>query len=473
MAARLALPLLLIVLALGGAAAQGQPDDAKPVLSGGAPAGAPLFAESPPRVQPAATDAPVIMVWYGANQSYGERLGRRSDPQRWVNILGNVAPAAGVSLNYTLNGGPAVPLTLGPDNRRLALAGDFNIELPYTALKPGTNQVVISASGAGGQDQETVTINYTYGAPAWTPGGYVFNWIGSINNTGQVVDGEWKLDGGGVRPTVFDYDRLIALGDLAWRDYTVTVPITVFSVDPSGYAGPSNGPGVGFLTRWNGHYDSGTGTTPLTGWSQIGALAWYRWQKSGDVFTEQFQLIGNNSNNLGTSNKELEIGTTYNFKLNIVSSGSPDIAAFYRFKVWPAAAAEPATWDIENRGQKDEPRFGSMVLVAHHVDARFGPVTVQLDSVQPYPTINVTVAGEGSGSVVTTPPGPAYRFWDNVSLLAVPSLGSGFSHWQGALTGSTNPAVIENITGNVNVTAVFDESGNYLVVPVVLGSPGD
>jgi hypothetical protein len=176
---------------------------------------------------------------------------------------------------------------------------------------------------------------------------------------------------------------------------------------------------------------------------------------------------------MGSSTKKLEFNQTYNFKLNIVSSGSPDIAAFYRFKVWPANESEPVAWEIENRGQKDEPRFGSVVLVAHHVDARFGPVTVQLDSVQPYPTVNVTIAGEGAGSVAPTPPGPAFRFFEDVSLLAVPNLGSSFSHWQGAVTGTTNPVVIENLIESVNVTAVFDESEetNFLVVPVVLGSP--
>ena len=59
---------------------------------------------------------------------------------------------------------------------------------------------------------------------------------------------------------------LLALGDLSWRDYTVTVPITVFGIDESGYAGASNGPGVGVMVRWQGHYDAGNGVTPRTGW---------------------------------------------------------------------------------------------------------------------------------------------------------------------------------------------------------------
>jgi regulation of enolase protein 1 (concanavalin A-like superfamily) len=45
---------------------------------------------------------PVIDVWYGDNQTFGQ-LGV---PQQWINILGNVSSAAGLAtLTYTLNGG--------------------------------------------------------------------------------------------------------------------------------------------------------------------------------------------------------------------------------------------------------------------------------------------------------------------------------------------------------------------------------
>ncbi len=456
----LLLTLLVMAVAGTGTLAQQEPDtdsNAKPPLIDGAPADAPPFVVSPELQQPSATTAPTIDVWYGLNQAFGARLSRRSDPQKWVNIPGRVTPKAGVSVNYRLNGGPSVPLSLGPDNRRLAQTGDFNIELDYTDLKPGLNLVVISAEGAGGKTQQTVTITYN-SAAAWTPGVYTFNWasVSQINALGQVVDGHWVLDGNSVRPTVFDYDRLLALGDMSWRDYTVTVPITVYSVDPSGYFGPSNGPGVGLITRWNGHYDDGDGETPLTGWSRLGGLAWYRWKQSNGVYTEGFQLVGNNNHLRGSNSKKLEIGETYNFKLNLVSSGTPGVAANYKFKVWPAAAPEPATWDIEASGQKDEPSGGSVVLVAHHVDVRFGPVVVELASTRPQPTLNVTTTGAGAGSVTTSPPGPTFRFGEDVLLTASPNAGSVFGNWSGGLAGTDNPAWIE-LFENKTVSAVFNK----------------
>jgi len=48
------------------------------------------------------------------------------------------------------------------------------------------------------------------------------------------------------------YDRLIAMGDMTWDDYEVTVPITMHGIAPSGYASSSNNPIVGILMRWTG-----------------------------------------------------------------------------------------------------------------------------------------------------------------------------------------------------------------------------
>ena len=127
----------------------------------------------------------------------------------------------------------------------------------YTDLRAGANSVVITAvDETGATAQATVTVDYRGGSVTWSPQTYIYDWATAtrIDDLAQVVDGEWALDGGGVRPTVFDFDRLLALGDLSWRDYTVTVPISVFGIDESGYTGASNGPGVGVMVRWQGHY---------------------------------------------------------------------------------------------------------------------------------------------------------------------------------------------------------------------------
>ena len=442
-------------------------DSTMPPFNGGAPTAPPQLTTAPPLAAPSAADAPVITLWYGPTLP----AGGHGDPQKWINVLGNIASAAPLTaLDYTLNGGPARPLTVGPDNMRLARPGDFNIELDYTDLHAGANSVVITAADeTGATTQATVTVDYLGGGVTWSPQTYTFNWATAqrIDELAQVVDGEWALDGSGVRPTVFDFDRLLALGDLSWRDYTVTVPITVFGIDETGYTAPSNGPGVGIMVRWQGHYDAGSGLTPRTGWRRLGGLGWYRWQKQGAVFTEGFQLLGNGGRELGTSAKTLSFGVPYIFKLAVTTNPDPALPATYRFKVWQAAQAEPAAWDIERRGFSGEPTGGSLLLLAHHVDARFGTVRVDLAAVRPPPTLTILTDGAGRGRVVTTSAGPP-RFGEDVALLPAPDLGSRFVGWAGALEGASNPGVV-TLFESTTITATFGLGGNGIALPVVLG----
>ena len=55
-----------------------------------------------------------IDVWYGKRQ----RFGFNGLPQQWVNVLGRVRGPV-EKLTYSLNGGPRMPLSIGPDRRRL------------------------------------------------------------------------------------------------------------------------------------------------------------------------------------------------------------------------------------------------------------------------------------------------------------------------------------------------------------------
>ena len=477
-AALLALLLSLLIAGLSTAAparsapdAPRLPEEAMPPLTGGVPAAPPITAVEPPAPQlPAAADAPAITVWYGLSQ----RAGHRGDPQKWFNVLGNVASAAPLAgLAYTLNGGPARPLSVGPDTMRLARPGDFNIELDYTDLLPGPNAVAITATDtAGGAASVTVTVNYESGL-AWPAQTYTYDWAsaGRVEDLAQIVDGQWTLNGGGVRPTVFDFDRLLALGDLAWRDYTVTVPVTIYGIDPEGYKAPSNGPGVGLLVRWQGHYDAGNGVQPLTGWRRLGALAWYRWQKDGDVYTEGLQMVAGQGRILGTAARKLTTGTTYVFKVAIASSPAPGEPATYRFKVWNQDQPEPAAWDIERRGIAGEPSGGSFLLVAHHVDVRFGAVRVDLASSRPSPTLTVTQAGPGAGSVVLSPTGPAYRFGEDVTATAVPGLAATFGGWTGSVTSPANPLPL-TLFESAALAATFNSGGGGIALPLILSSSG-
>jgi uncharacterized repeat protein (TIGR02543 family) len=66
--------------------------------------------------------------------------------------------------------------------------------------------------------------------------------------------------------------------------------------------------------------------------------------------------------------------------------------------------------------------------------------------------VNVT----GNGFVNQVPPGP-YLYGDVVELTATPDTDWFFDHWEGDLTGTTNPETI-TLNGDKTVTAVFDQT---------------
>lgn len=453
-----------------GEATQDGWGDSKPPLIGGVPSEPPPFVNpsSPSRGQAgtdfqSSPDAPTITIWPESTQ----KTGLNGDPQKWVNIVGTVTPKP-ATLTYSLNNGPHSNLRIGPDSRRLAMAGDFVIELDYTDLNQGLNQIrIIARDGQGVESQATVTVDYQGGNVTWSfPQTYDFDWstVSRIDDLARVVDGDWELDGDVVRPVVLAYDRLIALGDLSWRDYTVTVPITFTGIDEDGYQFPSNGPGVGIIVRWQGHINDGK-TAPLEGWRRLGAYSLYSWNRNlvDDelVYTEglrMFRYQGNPNQVINVARK-LEMDTTYNFKISVQSTGNPNPPSNYKFKVWEAGSPEP-DWDIEVPGLVGEPASGGILLVAHHVDAEFGKVTVALDSTLPPPTLTVNTTGNGSGDVEVFPSrqNNTYRFGEDVRLTAIPDSGSDFASWQGGVTGNTNPVWLEMFS-NRSVTAVFaDES---------------
>ena len=82
-----------------------------------------------------------VNVWYGSDQAFGST----GIVQRSVNILGDVSSLNVVALHFTLNGGAARSLAIGPDRRRLARKGDFNAEIPVDDLRGGPNRVRIEA----------------------------------------------------------------------------------------------------------------------------------------------------------------------------------------------------------------------------------------------------------------------------------------------------------------------------------------
>lgn len=410
-------------------------------------------------------DAPTLTIWYGSTQTFGH-IG---DPQRWVNVLGSVSPS-NATLSFTVNGLPGTPasLTKGDDDRRLASSGDFNIEIDAATLNDGANTVVVTAknpSNPSETDVETITLMYEAGN-VW-PTTYTADWssAASVSDAAQVVDGHWTISNGKLRlnsPSDADYDRLVAIGDDGWTEYQVTVPITIHGIDDTeGFDFPSLGPGLGLILRWSGHYQE-AGEHPRTGWRDLGALGWYRWKDNGGSVETGLQMIGYSVNAGGAgdeiatkSSVTLAYATEYMFKMNVMDTAQ---GATYRFKVWQANKTEPVDWDMVGEvTDGDAPDGGSMLLVAHHVDASFGDVTVTPLS-QVRHTLGTGTNGTGgcNGTIVIDPPGQAdYAFGSTVTVTAVPDPQCRFKEWGGNLM-STQPQETVFMDANKAISATFE-----------------
>jgi chitodextrinase len=311
------------------------------------------------------SSGPVIDVWYGDTQTFGIP----AQAQQWANVVGNVRDADGVSsLSYKLNGGSSKGLSIGPNNRRLQDPGDFNIDIPWTSLQPGTNTVTITAvDGDGDTTSRSVTLVKESGGPLALP--YTLSWSTSqpLQEQAQVVDGRWAAGSGGtVRTVQFGYDRLLAVGDLGWTDFEVTVPVTVHALGPGHNSYLSGAALVGIGLRWQGHTQV-KNEQPAYGWWPTGAFAWHRFYDSGG----RYELRGNDNSPVRHTTQPLTHGTTYVFKARAHTQSA---ATRYSFKWWVQGQPEPALWLLEI-DEDAGPATGSVVLVAHHVDATFGTVT--------------------------------------------------------------------------------------------------
>ncbi len=347
---------------------------------------------------------PVINVWYGETQPFGQ-IGMS---QNYVNILGNVFDPDGVvsSLKYSLNGGPDVPLTIGPDARRLQELGDFNIDIDETLLQEGENSVLITAiDNSADQTQLEVTVNYD-GTNVWPLPDYV-DWdvTGEILDAGQVVDGQWSVLQNGIRNDVIGYDRVVAIGDQNWTDYEAQVEIQVQSVDPRGFDPGNAAPAIGLFMHWKGHTDlppvCDPAYRPKCGW--LPAIAsWYEWDKD-QMGGGQFSMwLNHNQKKSGATSLIIEEGENYIWKIRVESSNGS--FGKYKFKVWHEDDPEPANWFKELNGQADSPQSGSILLAAHYVQMIFRNVTITPLNGQPDVTppviSDVIVSEEPDGATV-------------------------------------------------------------------------
>ena len=306
--------------------------------------------------------------------------------QRWFNVAGNVTDAAGVlELNWSLNGGPDQPLTLGPNDRRLVHDGDFNIDILRATLIGGTNTIEITAVNRLG-DRTTALVrveNEEIASPQfpieidWTEQG--------IGGLVEIVDGGWIIDEDAgkavIGPEYSGYDRLLSIGDTEWRDFDVTASVIVDGVNQV-ISPHSTARGFGFLMRWNGHNDSvAPGSQPQAGFypdrgqndTPFGAFVYYTFQPIGNA------LVMRNHRDEAVESERIQVdfGVEYNLRAQVQTV---TVGAVYRSKMWAADEDEPAEWDVAyvaGSGSDYEPPSGSLVLVSHETETRWGPVTIR------------------------------------------------------------------------------------------------
>jgi hypothetical protein len=198
------------------------------------------------------------------------------------------------------------------------------------------------------------------------PETYYLDWsaANSINDVAQVVDGQWRLEGNMVRTVSPGYDRLIAIGDRSWTNYEITVPVIVHGINADYLYTPI----VGILTRWQGHVADGN--QPSEQWWPLGALGCYRfgpnplfqlWVKSYDIWNQP------------DSSFVFQTGIEYTLKMRSETVGND---SFYKFKIWKSTESEPTGWNVTAEELNDDLTTGSILLLAHEVDASFGNVTI-------------------------------------------------------------------------------------------------
>ena len=312
-----------------------------------------------------ANEVPTIELWYGEEL----RIGHVGGGSPWVNILGRVHSQDGIaSLSYRVNSESWLTLSVGPDERRLQDAGDFNVEIARESLELGDNRVEIRAVDTyGNVTVREVAVHMTSGVVTSFPHEVAWSSFSRLDEAVEVADGHWHLTGNGVRTTEVGYDRMLIVGDRSWTHYQVHTTVTVHELGPDAGTPASGAPLVGFALRWPGHTNL-SGEQPSQGFFPVGAFAWHRFFDDGG----KYELIGDGWQPSSSRSKNMAVGQTYHLRASVEPF---EDGTRYRFKHWPVGQSEPTSWfnTITYTGGAQQ---GSVGLLAHHVDATFGDITV-------------------------------------------------------------------------------------------------
>jgi len=336
---------------------------------------------------------PNFEVWYATPNAQNEPVlsfGQLGNPQQWVNILGNVTDDVGgevETLTYSLNGGPDLDLSVegvdGLDTWRLVEPGDFNVEIDYSTLLSGLNEVLLTATD---NDQNVaqlrVWIDYTPGVVWSQP--YSIDWsaVAQLEDVSQVVDGRWEIDSSGGTPRLrnsfggvpyYGYDRLVAIGDEVWEDFEFVFDFEVHSLNPDGVTPGTNANAFGVIMRWPGH-SPGT-QQPHDVFFPMGMFMAYRWYSPTDEYWEGYGSDYSDRTSLPPFFMPVDLGEHYLLRGRCTTQ--PDGRSLYQLRLWDVGAPEPADWFFEILTEDmDEWKTGSLLLISHDVDCSIGNITI-------------------------------------------------------------------------------------------------
>jgi len=104
----------------------------------------------------------------------------------------------------------------------------------------------------------------------------------------------------------------------------------------------------------------------------MGALGWFSWsdQTHGSV-----RMVGNEGTYIAiTPYPLLQDGVRYIIKMQVETIAGQ--GGLYSFKMWEDGQPEPVDWLMTAQELLTDPQNGAFLLLAHHVDATFGNITV-------------------------------------------------------------------------------------------------
>jgi hypothetical protein len=315
-----------------------------------------------------------VNLWYGQEQYFGQW----GNTQRQINILGSIQGLdTDCRVYYRLNGrDEKVDITLGSDLHRLAMEGDFNLDIDRTELKEGENHIRLYMERRGNAVLvETIRIHYT-STNTW-PIPYNVDWsqVKRIQDAVEVVDGYWEITPAGVRIKEQYYDRILAFGDSSWLDYEVETSVIFHD-----YIAPAEGPPtynvshVAIASRWPGHDQDSL--QPDRKWFPLGATSEFRitdeydscrWRIfDGENFYVEQELV---------DYRTIQAEKAYRLKHRVENIS--DSVVQYSVKFWPADEQEPEQWDLQALEKMTRKESGSALLLAHNTEVTFGNIYVR------------------------------------------------------------------------------------------------